>query len=77
MIPALMEVLSKADVIVVGPGLGMTDTMPAFVKELISRIKVPFLLDADALNALSGEAVALQGTTAPCILTPHPGRWRG
>lgn len=73
MIPALMEVLSKADVIVVGPGLGMTDTMPAFVKELISRIKVPFLLDADALNALSGEADILQGATAPCILTPHPG----
>ena len=73
MIPALMEVLSKADVIVVGPGLGMTDTMHAFVKELISRIKVPFLLDADALNALSGDAVVLQGATAPCILTPHPG----
>ncbi|HLO10309.1 MAG TPA: NAD(P)H-hydrate epimerase, partial [Desulfobacteria bacterium] len=71
MIPALMEVLSKADVIVVGPGLGMTDTMPTFVKELISRIKVPFLLDADALNALSGEAVALQEAAAPCILTPH------
>jgi NAD(P)H-hydrate epimerase len=73
MIPTLMEVLSKADVIVVGPGLGMTDAMPAFVKGLISRIKVPFLLDADALNALSGESVTLQGATAPCILTPHPG----
>ena len=76
MIPALMEVLSKADVIVVGPGLGMTDTMPAFVKELISRIKVPFLLDADALNALSGEAVALQGAEPRASSRPTRGRWR-
>jgi NAD(P)H-hydrate epimerase len=73
MIPALLEALARADVVVVGPGLGMTGTMPRFVKELIPKIKVPFLLDADALNALSGEATALQKATAPCILTPHPG----
>jgi len=73
MIPAVIEAVSKADVVVVGPGLGMTGAMPKFVKELIPKLKVPFLLDADALNALSGEATVLQGAAAPCILTPIRG----
>jgi hydroxyethylthiazole kinase-like uncharacterized protein yjeF len=73
MIPDLLAVVAKADVLVVGPGLGMTDTMPAFLKELLPRIKVPFLLDADALNALYGQVNVLQTAGAPCLVTPHPG----
>jgi hydroxyethylthiazole kinase-like uncharacterized protein yjeF len=73
MIPALLDAISKADVVVLGPGLGMTGAMPEFLKELLPRIRVPFLLDADALNALSGEVNALQSASAPCIVTPHPG----
>ena len=73
MIPALLEVISKADVVVVGPGMGMTDGAPRFIKELIPQIRVPFLLDADALNALAGQVTALQSASAPCIVTPHPG----
>jgi NAD(P)H-hydrate epimerase len=73
MIPSLMEVLAKADVVVVGPGLGMTESMPRFLKELLPKIKVPFLLDADALNALAGQVNVLQSAASPCILTPHTG----
>jgi NAD(P)H-hydrate epimerase len=73
MIPALLEVISKADVVVVGPGMGLTDATPKFMKELIPKIKVPFLLDADALNALAGQVTVLQSATAPCLVTPHPG----
>jgi len=73
MIPALLEAISKADVVVVGPGMGLTDATPKFVKELIPRIRVPFLLDADALNALAGQVNVLQTAAVPCIVTPHPG----
>jgi hydroxyethylthiazole kinase-like uncharacterized protein yjeF len=73
MIPALMEAIARADVVVVGPGLGMTESMPMFLKELLPRMKVPFLLDADALNALSGQVELLQSASAPCIITPHSG----
>jgi len=73
MVPAVVEAISKADVVVVGPGLGMTAGMSSFVRELLPRIRVPFLLDADALNALAGEVNALQSAVAPCIITPHPG----
>jgi NAD(P)H-hydrate epimerase len=73
MIPSLLETIAKADVVVVGPGLGMTEAMPRFLKDLLPKIKVPFLLDADALNALSGQVNTLQSAVAPCIITPHPG----
>jgi hydroxyethylthiazole kinase-like uncharacterized protein yjeF len=73
MIPELLEVVSKADVLVIGPGMGANGSMPQFLKELLPKIKVPFLLDADALNALGGQASLLQSAGAPCIVTPHPG----
>jgi NAD(P)H-hydrate epimerase len=73
MIPALLEAIAKADFVVIGPGLGVTERMPEFLKELLPRIKVPFLLDADALNALAGQVNLLQSAGAPCIITPHPG----
>jgi NAD(P)H-hydrate epimerase len=53
--------------------MGLTDATPNFMKELIPKIRVPFLLDADALNALSGQVNVLQSATVPCIVTPHPG----
>ncbi|MEW6719104.1 MAG: NAD(P)H-hydrate dehydratase [Thermodesulfobacteriota bacterium] len=73
MIPALLETIARADFVVIGPGLGMTESMSAFLKELLPRIKAPFLLDADALNALAGQPNLLQSAGAPCIITPHPG----
>ena len=30
-------------------------------------------MDADGLNGLTGQVEVLKKTTAPCILTPHPG----
>jgi NAD(P)H-hydrate epimerase len=44
-----------------------------FIAELFPRIKVPFIVDADGLNALSGQVGILRTAGAPCILTPHPG----
>lgn len=73
MIPALLGAIARADFVVVGPGLGMTESTPRFLKELLPRLKVPFLLDADALNALEGQVEALQTAGATCIVTPHTG----
>ena len=73
MIPALLETIKNADFVVVGPGLGMTKSMPEFITKLIPRIKAPFLLDADALNALAGQVNVLQTAGANCIITPHTG----
>jgi ADP-dependent NAD(P)H-hydrate dehydratase / NAD(P)H-hydrate epimerase len=65
---------TKADVIVVGPGLGQEPSTAAFVQALVERSGVPLVLDADALNAFSEEPERLMGRDGvDVIITPHPG----
>jgi ADP-dependent NAD(P)H-hydrate dehydratase / NAD(P)H-hydrate epimerase len=72
---ALDRVLDfKADVIAVGPGLGTAPSTAAFVQGLVERAGVPLVLDADALNAFSGDPerlIARDGVEM--VITPHPG----
>ena len=69
------EVLAiGADVVAVGPGLGTGPGVAAFVRDLIARVDVPLILDADALNACAGDAAVLAGRDdRPVVITPHPG----
>jgi hydroxyethylthiazole kinase-like uncharacterized protein yjeF len=63
-----------ADVIAVGPGLGQSPGTAAFVHALIERTGVPIVLDADALNAFTGDPDRLVGREeVGVIITPHPG----
>jgi hydroxyethylthiazole kinase-like uncharacterized protein yjeF len=61
-----------------GPGLSQhADTAKAVVG-LLDRIRVPAVLDADALNLLASESSGevrrlLEGRGAPTVMTPHPG----
>src|SRR5687767_3939273 len=63
-----------ADVIAVGPGIGRDPATVAFVHGLLERAGVPVVLDADALNAFSGDPDRLMGRDGvDVIITPHPG----
>ncbi len=73
MVPELVERITKADVVVIGPGLGSYADSGPFLRDLIPRIRVPFIVDADGLNALDGQVEVLRTAVAPCTLTPHPG----
>lgn len=72
---ALDRVLDiKTDVIAIGPGIGTEPSTVAFVQGLVERAGVPLVLDADALNAFTGDPdrlVARDGVEM--IITPHPG----
>ena len=72
---ALDRVLElPADVIAVGPGLGQEPSTAAFVHGLLERAGVPIVLDADAINAFTGEPERLAGRDGlEVIITPHPG----
>ena len=72
---ALDQVLDfNADVIAVGPGLGQDPSTAAFVQGLVERAGVPLVLDADALNAFSGDPERLVGRDGvDVVITPHPG----
>jgi len=66
----------------VGPGLGRTKSVRDFIRRLVEEIEIPVLLDADALNVLSGEcrndkweSKTLSRTRGPFVITPHPGEF--
>ncbi|PCJ23866.1 MAG: bifunctional ADP-dependent NAD(P)H-hydrate dehydratase/NAD(P)H-hydrate epimerase [SAR86 cluster bacterium] len=80
--PQLDSVLSKASVIVIGPGLGRSMWGRELLQQALSTQmanKTPLVIDADALHLLAGKNH--QGQTSAgsnikrdnWILTPHPG----
>jgi len=75
---ALLELLGRADAVIIGPGLGRAPGRREFVTRLV-RAAGAVVLDADALVAFQGAAEELRGLAADrsLVLTPHPGEFRG
>ena len=69
----ILSLLEKADVLAIGPGLSQAAEVIALVRELLPQVKIPCVLDADALNALAGSGDILKKVRAPVVITPHPG----
>jgi hydroxyethylthiazole kinase-like uncharacterized protein yjeF len=69
----LLRLAEARDAVGLGPGLGQAAETVKLVRALVRRIRKPLAIDADALNALAGEAEQLAQRTAPTVLTPHPG----
>ncbi len=67
----LLEALMGKDVCAMGPGLGRNVSTGAFVNRVLTLIKVPLVLDADALYHLDCDQLAER--SAPTVLTPHAG----
>lgn len=72
------------DAIGMGPGMGTGVGSIRLVEELLSRDRMPRVLDADAINVLA-EHPLLESASTPedqsnLVITPHPGelaRWTG
>jgi NAD(P)H-hydrate epimerase len=66
---ALTALTQRADVLVIGPGLGRAPWGRSLLS-LAPQCHVPQVWDADALNLLATGAVELPEA---CLITPHPG----
>jgi hydroxyethylthiazole kinase-like uncharacterized protein yjeF len=69
----VIEFLRSKDAVLVGPGLRDTDDSYAFVRELVSQIELPLVIDASGLNAFAGRAAEINPANRPRVVTPHPG----
>lgn len=58
----------RAGALAIGPGLGRSDARRALVRELLVRLELPAVVDADALFRFEPVERA-----APTVLTPHAG----
>ena len=70
--------LTGKSVIVIGPGISRNEQTVEFVRDLLGICSGHTVIDADGLNAFSGQMVELQPDkeTPPLVLrvlTPHPG----
>ena len=65
----LGPLLSRAQVIVIGPGLGQSSWARELFATWLNSAERPCVVDADALNLLAAEPVKRSGW----VLTPHPG----
>jgi NAD(P)H-hydrate epimerase len=72
-LPGAIKAVGRADAVVLGPGIGKSEGAQALVRELVQRIDVPLVIDADGLNALAGQLETLRRRRWPTVLTPHAG----
>lgn len=73
---AILERLKKSDVCLIGPGLGRSQAIDDTVFSIIQTSTVPLVLDADGINAVSGNIDILDEASCPVILTPHAGEFK-
>ncbi len=59
------------DACVIGPGLGRDYSTRRMVGDLLSQLRSPAVVDADALNALAEQRKLLGRLRAALVLTPH------
>src|SRR5262249_47998224 len=74
-LPEALALLGEASAGVVGPGLGRSAGLAALLREVLRQARCPLVLDADALNLLTGNLGWLRARPAPTVLTPHPGEF--
>jgi ADP-dependent NAD(P)H-hydrate dehydratase / NAD(P)H-hydrate epimerase len=71
---AILDFLaSRADILAIGPGLGVSTDCKKLMETVIKSSRSHMVVDADGINALQGEKSILLQARAGIILTPHPG----
>ena len=68
-----MSLLSWADVVAIGPGIGQSQVAVSIVHCVMQNTSVPLVMDADALNIVAKDTEILRKPHTDMVLTPHMG----
>ena len=69
-----IEELAKGKTVVaIGPGISANPQTSEMVRELVAKLRVAMVVDADGLNAFDGRTEELNGKGRTLVITPHPG----
>ena len=63
--------LDKATAVLIGCGMGCSETTAAVEKIVLDTVTCPVIIDADGINALARHIHSLDGCQGEIILTPH------
>ena len=72
-IKKLEELINWASVIVIGPGMGVSDDTHKILAHVLQYATIPIIIDADGLNTLATNLKLLQQAQSTVIVTPHLG----
>lgn len=70
-IQSIRPLLDKASAVLIGCGLGCSETTAAVEKNVLDTAACPVIIDADGINALARHIHDLDGYQSNIILTPH------
>lgn len=70
---ALQSAIAQSKAVLIGCGWGISDGTKALLSSLMQITTCPMVIDADGINILSLHKDLLHKTSAPVVLTPHPG----
>ncbi len=74
-LPQLVAAAKDMDAVVIGPGIPRGPETGPLIRDLLERLQIPAVLDADALNAFAEHPglIAAVARWSPVVMTPHPG----
>ncbi len=67
----LLNALEGKNAVAIGPGLSQHPETVRLILNLIAKIQIPMVIDADGINALASDLSVLHHKKAAMILTPH------
>ena len=70
LVPLLKEI-KTLDAIAIGPGMGTYKDNVYILKELLSKVDIPIVVDADGLNRIAKDLSILKNRKSKIIITPH------
>lgn len=70
-VPAILELASRCDAVLIGPGLGTAEETMEAVRTIVESVEIPMVIDADGITAVAG--MRLRDNI---IVTPHNGEFK-
>lgn len=64
----IMDLVDKVDAVLIGPGAGISDDTAKLFNVIVSKVKKPLIIDADALKQVELNLIKNRGDI---VLTPH------
>ncbi|MDP3789842.1 MAG: NAD(P)H-hydrate dehydratase [Candidatus Omnitrophota bacterium] len=69
----LLSFSERCNCLAIGPGISQNKETQHLVRNLITKLPKPIVLDADGINAFVGHLDMLGNAQGKLVLTPHPG----
>jgi NAD(P)H-hydrate epimerase len=71
--PKIEKFLPHVNTVAIGPGLSLHPETGELVRRIIKEVDLPLVIDADAINLLTGGLDLINESGHFPVLTPHPG----